>query len=59
MTKEEKRELYRPHSWCLYENGELIDVFPSHAEAKKRKHQLVVESYRDMLDLNYEIKRVD
>ena len=53
MTKEEQ---YAPKPYNLYENGILIDSFPSHAEAKKAKHRKTVEAYKDMLDFVYTIK---
>lgn len=56
MTKEEKRKLYEPKEYALYENGRFKDFFYSHKAAKKAKHFLIKESYDDMLDLNYEIK---
>lgn len=56
MTKEEKRKAFEPKWWNLYENGEFIDSFPSHAAAKKAKHFMEVEANADWLDLSYEIK---
>ena len=57
MTKEEKKEMFRPHKWDLYENGEYKDTFPSHAAAKKAKHFLTKEAYENWLDLDYTIKK--
>ena len=57
MTKEEKKEMFRPHKWDLYENGEYKDTFPSHAAAKKAKHFLTKEAYENWLDLTYTIKK--
>lgn len=57
MTKEEKREMFRPRMWHLYENGVWIDTLFSHKEAKRVKHRLTVEAYRDCLDLTYTIKK--
>ena len=59
MSKEEKRKLFEPHLWNLYENGVYIDTLFSHKEAKRVKHKLMVEAYRDWLDLTYTIKRAD
>jgi len=59
MTKEEKREMYKPHKWKLYENGEYINTYDSHNEAKKAMHQKMVDARLDWLDLDYEIRRVD
>lgn len=56
MTKEEKRKAFEPKSWNLYENGEFIDSFPSHAAAKKAMHFKNKEACDDWLDLYYEIK---
>jgi hypothetical protein len=56
MTKEEKRKLYTPKWWNLYENGNFIDSFPSHNAAKKAKHIKIKEANDDWLDLYYEIK---
>ena len=47
------------YKWNLYENGEFIDSFPSHTKAKNAMHWKIVEANKDMLDLNYEIKRVE
>ena len=58
MTKEQKRRLFEPHWWGLYENGELIDTFPSHKEAKKARHFKIVEADMDMLDLDYQLKKL-
>ena len=57
MAKEEKRELFKPHRWNLYENGILKDTFPSHAAAKKAKHFLAKQAYENWLDLDYTIKK--
>ena len=59
MTKEEKRKLFEPHRWKLYENGHYIDTLESHKEAKRIMHRKNVEAYRDCLDLTYTIERVD
>lgn len=59
MTKEEKREKFRPHIWYLYENGVRIDTLFSHKEAKRAKHAKTVEANRDWLDLTYTIRRAD
>ncbi len=56
MTKEEKRKAFEPKWWNLYENGEFIDSFPSHAAAKRAMHFKKMEAYDDWLDLDYEIK---
>ena len=56
MTKEEKQKLYEPKRWALYENGEFVTSYESHAKAKAAKHRAVIEAAQDMLDLNYEIK---
>lgn len=56
MTKEEKERAFAPKRYNLYENGEFIDSFPSHAEAKKAKHFKNAEAHDDMLDLTYTIK---
>ena len=56
MNKEEKRELYRPKPYKLFENGNYVDTLRSHKEAKRVMHQKLVEAYIDRLDLNYEIK---
>ena len=59
MTKEQKRELFRPHRWLLYENGTVVGIYDSHTEAKKIKHKMIVESYKYQLDLEYTLKRID
>lgn len=59
MTKEEKRESFKPHRWNLYENGHFIDSFDSHSEAKRVKHKKTVEAKRNWLDLTYTLKRID
>jgi len=53
------QELYRPHKWNLYENGEFIEMFFSHKQAKKAKYFKTKEVYKNMLDLTYELKKVD
>ena len=58
MHKEEKRKMFKPKPHAVYENGVCIGVFESHKVAKAVKHKLIVESYQDMLDLNYEVKPV-
>ena len=59
MTAEQIKEMYTPHWWNLYENGEFIDSFPSHSKAKKALHFKLKEANDDMLDLYYEIKPRD
>lgn len=56
LDKKTKEEMYKPKPYALYENGNFISSYPSHSEAKKVKHRLIVEAYRDMLDLDYTIK---
>jgi len=56
MTKEEKKKMFEPKKWALYENGQFIDCFDSHAAAKKAKHFKTVEANDDYLDFYYEIK---
>lgn len=56
MTKEEKRNIFAPKRYNLYENGEFIDSFPSHSEAKKAKYIKNRSACADMLDLTYTIK---
>ena len=56
MTKEEKKELYAPKQWNLYENGKFIDSFPSHKAAKKAKYFKTKEANDNWLDLSYEIR---
>lgn len=56
MTKEEKRIQFAPKRYALYENGILVDVYDSHAAAKKAKHFYIKESYENWLDCVYEIK---
>lgn len=34
MTKEEKKEFFKPHKWNLYRNEEYIETYDSHREAK-------------------------
>ena len=59
MTKEEKQKQFKPQTWNLYENGQYIDTFYSHAAAKRAKYFKTKEASDDMLDLTYTIKRVD
>ena len=56
MTKEEKKKLYQPKRWNLFENDNFIDSFPSHSAAKKAKHFKIKEAYDDFLDITYTIK---
>ena len=59
MTKEEKRKLFKPQRWNLYENGIFIDSFESHAQAKKAKYFKTKEANENWLDLEYTLKRVN
>ena len=34
MTKDEKREQFKPKKWGLYNNGKLVRVCSSHTSAK-------------------------
>lgn len=45
-------------TWNLYENGELIDSFPSHRKAKSAMWKKKVQANFDMLDLYYEVKKI-
>ena len=56
MTKEEKRELYKPKWWAVYENGTFIGAWPSHKAAKAAMHRKIVEAEESWLDAFYEIK---
>ena len=56
MTREEKKRLYAPKRWALYENGNFIDIFESHRAAKDAKYFKTKEAHKDMLDLEYTIK---
>ena len=35
MTKDEKREQFKPKKWGLYNNGKLVRVCSSHTSAKR------------------------
>ena len=42
--------------WLLFENGRLIDIFPSHTKAKNAKWWKEKEAKQNWADLSYEIK---
>lgn len=44
--------------WELYEDGNLIQTFNSHREAKSVKYHKIVESKEQDLHRHYEIKKV-
>ena len=56
MTEEEKKIMYEPKPYALYENGTLKETYSSHKEAKAAKHYYKTLAYNDMLDLEYDIK---
>lgn len=45
--------------WDLYENGYFLERFTSHTKAKNAMHWKIVEAEEEMLDLNYELKKVE
>jgi hypothetical protein len=45
-------------TWELYEDGKLIETFPSHRLAKSVKYHKIAESKEQDLHLHYEIKKV-
>ena len=54
MTKEEKRELYRPKRWALYEDDEFVSSYMSHKAAKaalSRKVNLMKKYPYDFADV--------
>lgn len=52
MTKD------KPKKCGLFENGRLIDTFPSKGKAKNAKYWKEKEAEQDWLDLSYEIKEL-
>ena len=56
MTKEDKKKIFAPKPFALYENGCFITVFPSHSKAKAAKHRKIIEANQDLLDFTYELK---
>ena len=56
MTHEEKKRLFSPKPYALYEDDRLIGTFDSHKAAKAAKHYHIVMANQDMLDLDYTIK---
>lgn len=58
MTKEDKREQYKPHNWGLYENDQCIGIYKSHKRAKKAKYFAKREARADWLDCEYKLKRL-
>lgn len=52
MTKD------KPKKCGLFENGRLIDTFPSKGKAKNAKYWKEKEANRDWLDLSYEVKEL-
>lgn len=60
MTKEEKRILFRPKEWGLFQNGILIGTYPSRATVKRAQHYKLKEDEDDWLDYGeYTIKKLD
>ena len=47
-----------PKKCGLYENVNLIDVFPSKSKAKNAKYWKEQEAEQDWLDLTYTIKEI-
>ena len=45
-------------TWELYEDGKLIETFPSHRLAKSVKYHKIAESKEQKLQRRYEIKKV-
>ena len=45
--------------WQLLENGHVIGWFTSHKKAKNAMHWKIKEADDDMLDLYYELRRVE
>lgn len=59
MTKDEKRELFKPKKWGLFEDGRLIGTFSSRASVKRAQHYKMKEANDDWLDLEYTIKKLE
>ena len=52
MTKD------KPKKCGLYENGKLIDTFPSKTKANNSKYWKEKEAEQNWLDLSYEVKEI-
>ena len=59
MTKEDKKELYRPKRWALYCNGDFVCTYESHAAAKRAKYFKNKEADENWADETYTIKRYE
>ena len=59
MTKEEKKEFFKPHKWNLYRNGEYVETYDSNREAKDEMRRLNIEASMNWLDEHYTIERAD
>lgn len=59
MTREEKKELYKPKRGAMYRNGEFVRSYLSHKAAKRALHHQceLMEKYPyDYFDEYYTIK---
>lgn len=59
MTREEKKELYKPKQWAMYRNDEFVRSYLSHNAAKRALHhqcKLMEEYPYDYCDEHYTIK---
>ena len=55
-AKGNKKEMFAPKPYALYENGVLVSIYDSHKAAKKARYFNQKEADADMLDVEYEIK---
>ena len=58
LTKEDKRKMFAPKQYALFENGVLVSIYDSHKAAKKARYISQKQANAEMLDLDYVIKPV-